>query len=234
MNTRSHLVTLSLGIAVLYVTLVAAEGVKTNPPSMPTEKELSQELKKVEQERKTLFDDPSLNDLSSFNRFPDVPRSQQRNVDPLEIAKRYEETAAQRVTEGLLVFVSFSMGDEALRKAIHDVSLVGGTAVLRGFKDDDIKKTAAAIAALKEKSGNVQINPNAFIKYKVQTVPTVVLVTAEGGINLDSQGCALPDKFIKVSGDVTLAYALEQIATKSPKFGAMATRFARPLKGSGS
>ena len=102
--------------------------------------------------------------------------------------------------------------------------------VLRGFKAGSIKATAAAMTELGVATGGVQINPNAFTKYRIKAVPAVVLVQPEGAELVDGEGCALPDKYVMVPGDVGLAYALDHIEHRSPEFREMAVRYGRPLK----
>jgi conjugal transfer pilus assembly protein TrbC len=79
-------------------------------------------------------------------------------------------------------------------------------------------------------TGGVQINPNAFTKYRIKAVPAVVLVQPEGAELVDGEGCALPDKYVMVAGDVGLAYALDNIERRSPEFREIAVRYGRPLK----
>jgi conjugal transfer pilus assembly protein TrbC len=130
-----------------------------------------------------------------------------------------------------MVFASFTMPNESLKRLIADANRAGGVVVMRGFKDGSIKATALAIQGLGEASGNVQVNPNAFTKYRISAVPAVVLVKPEGSDLVDNQGCALPDKYVMVAGDVGLSYALEEIERRSAQFQQMAARYGRPLKG---
>ena len=58
----------------------------------------------------------------------------------------------------------------------------------------------------------------------------MVLVKPESADLVDHEGCALPDKYVMVSGDVDLSHALEDIAQRSREFAAMAKRYGQPLK----
>ena len=62
------------------------------------------------------------------------------------------------------------------------------------------------------RKGNIQINPNAFKQYKVDVVPSIVLVKAKAEERIDEEGCILPQNYSKVTGDVSLEYALELMA----------------------
>jgi conjugal transfer pilus assembly protein TrbC len=68
------------------------------------------------------------------------------------------------------------------------------------------------------------INPPAFQQFSVTQVPAVVLARSDAG-NLLEDGCAQADTFVKVSGDVTLDYALEYIERRSPTWASVATGY---------
>ena len=48
---------------------------------------------------------------------------------------------------------------------------------------------------------------------------------------LDEQGCALPDTYVSVAGDVSLDYALDALAQRSKAFSALASRYLATLRG---
>jgi conjugal transfer pilus assembly protein TrbC len=201
--------------------------------SMPSGGDVEREMQKVERERKEIFDSNNPATTNAPNNFPNIATPERSNVDLEALARRYEQKAGARKTDGLMVFVSFTMPNESLKRLIADANRAGGVVVMRGFKDGSIKATALAIQALGEASGNVQINPNAFTKYRITAVPAVVLVKPEGSELVDNEGCALPDKYVMVAGDVGLSYALEEIERRSAQFQEMAARYGRPLKGRG-
>lgn len=201
--------------------------------ALPSGAALARELGKVEGERKAMFDPANSATKPAPNTFPNIPTPQRSGIDLEALAKRYEQKAEARNVDALMVFASFTMPRATLKRLIADANRAGGVVVMRGFKDGSIKSTALAINDLGESSGNVQINPNAFTKYRVNAVPAVVLVKPESAELVDNEGCALPDKYVMVTGDVTLGYALRDIAQRSREFGAMAVRYGRPLQGPG-
>ncbi|WEH90870.1 type-F conjugative transfer system pilin assembly protein TrbC (plasmid) [Acinetobacter soli] len=81
-----------------------------------------------------------------------------------------------------------------------------------GFKNNEFKETAKEIRRLDIRKGNIQINPNAFKQYKIDVVPSIVLVKAKAEERIDEEGCVLPENYSKVTGDVSLEYALELMA----------------------
>ncbi len=54
-----------------------------------------------------------------------------------------------------------------------------------------------------------------------------------GNETLDTDGCSLPENFVAISGDVSLAYALQEMASRSavltPDLSALATRYLRQM-----
>lgn len=203
------------------------------PTRLPSDAALQREILRIEGERKALFDPGNAATKDAPNTFPNVPTPPRSGIDLETIAQRYEHKANAKRADGLMVFASFTMPRVTLKKLIADVNRAGGAVVMRGFKGGSIKSTALAINELGESSGNVQINPNAFIKYRINAVPAVVLVKPESAEQVDSEGCALPDNYVMVAGDVGLSYALDHIAERSSDFNEMAVRYARPLKGAG-
>lgn len=199
---------------------------------LPSGAALEVEQRRIEAERKAMFSEDNLATKNVPNTFPDIATPERSGIDLESLAQRYEGKAAARKTDGLMVFASFTMPAPTLKKLIADANRAGGVVVLRGFMDGSLKNTAIAVSKLGEATGNVQINPEAFKKYRIEAVPAVVLVKPEGQELVDEEGCALPDRYVMVAGDVGLGYALDDIAQRSLEFGAMAARYGRPLKGS--
>ncbi|MFA8362885.1 type-F conjugative transfer system pilin assembly protein TrbC [Burkholderia ubonensis] len=192
---------------------------------MPADDRIRVEQARIERERKQMFGDVQ----PVPNAFPNIPTPAPSRVDPLTVARRYEERTGQRKQEELLAFASLSMPADSLKRLIGDTARVGGVVVLRGFKDRSFKATAAAIQALGVDMSALQINPNAFKQYRISAVPAIVLVKADHVLDLDAEGCALPENFAGVSGDVTLPYSLREIARRSPAYQSLATRMLASL-----
>lgn len=204
---------------------------KAKPPALPSNAAVQGEMQRIEPERKAMFDSNNPATKNAKNVFPNVPTPEASNVDIQALARRYEQRAQARRTDNLMMFVSFTMPAESLKRIVAQVSQVGGTVVLNGFKNNSWKDTAIAIKDLDEKRGNVVVNPNAFAKYKIKAVPALVLAKPEAIDQLDGEGCALPDTYAAVAGDVSLDYALEAIAQQDRRFTDLAQRYVRQLKG---
>lgn len=198
---------------------------------LPRPADIERERQRVEQERKALFDADNPATRNAGNAFPKVPTPDRSGIDIEALARQYEQKSAARRSDELMVFASFTMPAASLKRLVSQARQVGAAVVLRGFRNNSLKETAQAIEALGELGGNVLVNPNAFTKYQVKTVPTLVLARAATIDQVDAQGCALPDDYVAVSGDVTLDYALDEIARRAPGFEPVATRYLRQIRG---
>lgn len=216
---------------VIGLMLLAAFARESVAQSTPTASQLEQERQRIELERKQMFDANNPATKNATNVFPNVPTPERAGIDIEALAKRYEQKAAARKMDDLMIFASFTMPAESLKRIVSQANRVGASVVLRGFKNNSLKDTALAIQALGEQGGNVLVNPNAFTKYKIQAVPTMVLARAETIDQVDNEGCALPDNYVAVSGDVSLDYALEEIVRRAPPFEAVASRYLRQIRG---
>ena len=108
----------------------------------------------------------------------------------------------------LLILVSFSMPEAALRNLIQQAEQVGGVLVLRGLVNDSLQDTAKALKQLtknQQSQATFQVNPNVFTTLHVTAVPTFVLAKEI------HDTCEPTKDYVAVSGDVTLDYALERL-----------------------
>ena len=87
------------------------------------------------------------------------------------------------------IFVSYSMGDEALKSYYKEAQQYGATLVMRGLVDDSFQKTKEKAQELKI---TYDINPPLFDEYNIKQVPVI----------------ASNDH--KMTGHVTLKHALEK------------------------
>lgn len=198
---------------------------------LPRPADIERERQRVEQDRKALFDAGNPATRNAGNAFPKVPTPDRSGIDIEALARQYEQKSAARRTDELMVFASFTMPEASLRRLVSQARQVGAAVVLRGFKNNSLTETAQAIQALGEPGGNVLVNPNAFTKYQVKAVPTLVLANATTIDQVDREGCALPEHYVAVSGDVSLDYALDEIARRAPGFEPVATRYLRQIRG---
>lgn len=157
-------------------------------------------------------------------------------VDPMEVAQQYRQAAEGTGEDerfNLLIFVSLSMPEAALTRLAMDAKKAGGVVVLRGMKyglqPGTWARSLEAMKPLAQTGANVQINPELFKQFGVRAVPLVV-VTANpvGDKGCGDGSCAAG--IGSVAGDVTLGYALEQLADRSDAVGAIARQRAAKLE----
>ena len=101
-------------------------------------------------------------------------------------------------------FFSFSMPHSTLREAARESAAGGAVMVLRGLSGEDLGGTVSRISEVIGKTGaQVWIDPLLFECFSVGAVPQIVL--AHGHLpGADCEGL----RHVKVSGDVSLPYAL--------------------------
>lgn len=158
-----------------------------------------------------------------------LPQSEIPAEDISVIVERYKDIGRMQAEQArsldLLVLVSLSMPDDALRKLAEQAEKADATLVFRGLKENSMTKMGGAIRKiLKERNVHVAIHPPAFQQFSVTHVPAFVLASQEAGKVMDD-GCARPQTFVKVSGDVTLDYALDYIERNHADWASAARSF---------
>ncbi|WP_299945736.1 type-F conjugative transfer system pilin assembly protein TrbC [uncultured Microbulbifer sp.] len=122
------------------------------------------------------------------------------------------EDRARGVGAGPLVFVSFSLGDQALKRYLRSAPKYGATLVFRGFKNNDLKAHLAALKALIEDEENLAgmvVDPTLYHRFGIHQVPSFVLPqSAVPACN--TEGCKeVP--FIKAQGAAGIERFLEEV-----------------------
>jgi conjugal transfer pilus assembly protein TrbC len=136
----------------------------------------------------------------------------------------------------LLLFVSLAMPPEALIAYADQAERARATVVIRGLKDRSMRRTMEAVQQIiGERKVAWLIDPTAFDRFDVTTVPTVVLTAADlAGASCSTRECTALDSFAKVAGEVPLDHSLQEIHRRAPALQAAATpylkRFASPWK----
>lgn len=196
--------------------------------AQPLTSHIEQERQKIDVERKTLFDpnNPAVN--HAVRVFPHIETPARSHIDIEKAVTQY--IPHTRHPDNLMIFASFTMPQASLKRLIQQANKTGASVIMRGFKDNTLKATALAIRALGEQGGNIIINPHAFEKYHIHAVPTVVLTLPQSHIE-DKSDQALPTSFVAIAGDVSLEYALSDIARQMPHFTQEANRYLRQIRG---
>jgi conjugal transfer pilus assembly protein TrbC len=154
-----------------------------------------------------------------------LPAAAAPAADILPIVERFQgylEQQAQGLPTpgGLSVFVSLSMPRGSLDLLVAEAERTGATLVLRGMLDRSISKTMLAVQKLiGPRQVAWAIDPEAFERFKVETVPVFVL-TRQGARfeGCGDKACFSQDDYVRLSGDVSITYALDAIERLMPQF----------------
>lgn len=129
-------------------------------------------------------------------------------------------TGASEVMKGgqggapmFMVFASTSMPPESLKPLIKHTAAAGGVVVFRGFPNNSAKafmKKIREVVGEDQHAARITIDPRLFRAFNVQRVPTFVVAGTDFE-PCDSLDCITPEPpSDKLSGNVTVRYALEQ------------------------
>ncbi len=206
---------------------------QTDATEAVTETELAQRIKRAVDMADRAVEQGSgrVSATPNIDRLP-KPAMSSSNIDIEAMAKRLD-TAGRRPSlmnaggPSLLAFISFSLPKASLERMVTDAESYGATLVLRGLVGGSLKKTASAAQALiGSRKVSWLIDPQAFKRFGIVSVPSYVLVRA----NALPHACTLHEcfddgDFAKVSGDVSASYALDKIAGLSAGFEKDAASF---------
>jgi conjugal transfer pilus assembly protein TrbC len=118
---------------------------------------------------------------------------------------------------------------------------------LRGLKGQSMRQTLAAVGELIEtRRVSWVIDPDAFTRFKVSAAPTFVLTLADEPLpgtptlgpvpdlpRCSGSGCASPPtdtSYLSISGDVSVDYALDAMARRSPEAAPRASAILQRLR----
>lgn len=199
---------------------------------MPTDEEMARAQAKAREAINRLPDLGSIKQqygVAGMPKVEAVPKPAAPAPDIASIAEKYKHLGQAPIPQNgqpdLLVMVSLSMPKEALERTVQQAERAGATLVFRGLKGDSMTKMGEEIKAIVgSRSVSAVVHPPAFQQFSVTRVPAIVIARPEAGNVLDN-GCSKPETFVKVSGDVSLDYALDYIERKSPAWAAVARHF---------
>jgi len=121
---------------------------------------------------------------------------------------------------GLSVFVSLGMPEGSLAHLVDEAARTGATLVLRGMVDRSLTQTMLAVRRLSgERPVAWSIDPEAFARFQVESVPVFILTRAGARpASCGDEACFGQDDTIRLAGDVSIAYALDAMARLAPGF----------------
>ena len=136
-------------------------------------------------------------------------------------------------TAEVLLFTSLAVPAASWRTAARDAARINAPLVLRGVATGSLPDTARQIAGrLGDAKAGVAIDPRLFHLFGIARVPAVVVVPGRVP-PCRSRGCADddPPPFDRVSGNLSLAAALEAVAAEGNAGRATARRHLATLRG---
>ena len=155
-----------------------------------------------------------------------------------KMARGNTSIAMPRIRKGesdLIVFVSLSMPTQMLMGYAKQAKRFGAILMMRGFVDDKMSATRDTVDRLNTQGVEWQINPEPFKKFKVEKVPSIVLASAEDEMSVTQDGCATPDAFTMVSGDIQIIDALDKMKVLGqPKISGLAQKILLADRASGN
>ena len=136
-------------------------------------------------------------------------------------------------TGEVLLFTSLAVPAASWQAAARDAARIGASLVLRGVAEGGLPETARQIVTrLGDAKAGVGIDPRLFRLFGIERVPAVVVVP--GGVPpCRRRGCAgdEPPPFDRVSGNLSLAAALEAVAAEGAAGRVVARRHLATLRG---
>ena len=140
----------------------------------------------------------------------------QQGIDINQIANQKRQLLGIGESDDLYIFVSLSMPVETLKAIARQAKQTNAVMILRGIPGGltGKKNWQAAtnqLQPLVALGANVQIDPEQFKRYNIQTVPSYVLALNNQNQKqgtCSSEGCMA--KSLKATGDASIDYVLSQ------------------------
>ena len=182
------------------------EGVRTEPEErdVVSAREFLKTLGKPDMEKAEKI-------LSDAKKNPHLEKQKENAADFLSAktgSPQAPPEAADRPADGgprLFYFFSFSMPLATLRSVAEETAAAGGVMVLRGLAGDGFRETVLRVSEVAGKTAaEIWIEPSLFECLGVEAVPQTALVSGFS----EGEDCAGAE-YAKVSGDVSVSYALE-------------------------
>lgn len=223
---------LSLVSAMALAQEPSSTGARTDRARLPTAEDMAQAQQRAREAMGRMSESGTMRQQYGIGDMPKVealPKPAAPAPDIARIAEKYKHLGRAAIPQkgqaDLLVLVSLSMPRAALVRMAEQAERAGATLVFRGLKGDSMMKMGEEIKSiLGSRNVSVAIHPPAFQQFGVTRVPTVIIARPEAG-NLLDNGRSKPGTFVKVSGDVSLDYALEYIERRSPAWADTAKAF---------
>lgn len=221
----------------LGVVLITAASLTSMAQQLPADEAITREADKLAARSASAIDKADQQSRQLLQAIPDVGTvaplpAPLATPDPADIARLY--APALQPEAALFVLVSLSMPQSSLERLAAQAGKAGATLVLRGVVDGSLTRTAEMTAAVirQHPGAQFQIDPTLFRRFNVDKVPTFVLAAPTAQGQSCGKDCDAQHTFVRVSGDVTLDYALEHLARQAnPRFATLAEQRLKQLRG---
>lgn len=142
----------------------------------------------------------TLSDLVKKSENIDLEEIKKKNQVLLSKTKPCTSNTEGNISENIKIFVSLSMPMSLWQQYSEELIKVGGVFVLNGLPENSFQALAKTMLNLKKNGvkATLILDPIAFRKYQINSVPTIVIEEE--------------NVFDKISGSVSLAYALEKFS----------------------
>lgn len=127
-----------------------------------------------------------------------------------------QEKSEEKPKYTLAIMISFSMPDNVIKAYSKQAKEAGGVILMRGLYQNSLTKTVNKAVTVNPSMAGWQIDPVQFRRFKVDKVPTIVLIGDADAPTL-TDGCAQPVSYAKVVGDVSVRQALEIMRLRANK-----------------
>ena len=171
---------------------------------------------------------PNVNKPSLNKSLPESISGYAGKQEALDREKILNFMGLSETRNHLYVFVSYSMPEDMIRAYSREALWAGATLIIKGFEEGETFKDFMRDKGLKlinnqGLTASLQIDPKLFESFAVDYVPTIVLSKEDytsfcepSGVKLHASNVTEKckerplDSYVKISGSVTLDYALEQ------------------------
>lgn len=149
------------------------------------------------------------------------------NVDLTQVNQESQRNSKKQLNQ-LMVFVSSSLDKNTLSQYANQVRKSGGVMVFRGIIDNSMQKTISFIHSLSKDGTRAIIDPFSYRNFKIKHVPQIVVVADNHDCKWGR--CNNTPLHDKISGNISLEYALNQISQKGEFAQKEAKRFLANLR----
>ena len=216
-----------LGLTAFSLSLAETLGNTIVVPHMPSEKSIVA-LNDAMMNKAANFKDQATASRQIATQKADNQDDKAKALADIGLDKYRQQLSVQQTVvpklSGMMIFVSLSMPDQALKLINKQAAKLNIPVLLRGFYQDDFQKTLLRIASIigvaqkgnkkqNNSMGGFSIDPERFAQFNIQSVPAFVLVNPER-IQRGTQAIS-GDDFDVLVGNISVIDAISIFKQKS-------------------